>query len=303
MAQGGGIAEARSPRQLFASFQDCAKRRDVAAFAELFADDGTLELHLSPAAAPLRFDGREAIREGAFEGWSTSPFTVEDLRATALTEEEGPLREPDVETLVAEYEVRGRVTATDEPFTALAMMVIQSRRGSIVAMREYLDPIALGGPQSGRASSPSPLSRGPREVLGLFHRAMASKCADDLADLYAEDGVHEFSFFTPNVAPRLEGREAVRAAYRKAWAENPLDIHELDDVFVIEARDPEVVVGQWHARATVRDAGRPVDITGLLVLRVRDGVIVHTRDFMDALGVAHALGRPPFTAPAGSAPR
>lgn len=300
MAEGGVSSEARSPRQLFASFQDCAKRRDVAAFAELFADDGTLELHLTPAATPLRFDGREAIREGAFEGWSTSPFTVEDLRATALTEEEGPLREPGVETLVAEYEVRGRVTATDEPFTALAMMVIQSRRGAIVAMREYLDPVALGGPQS-RTSAPP--ARGPREVLGLFHRAMAAKCADDLADLYAEDGVHEFSFFTPNVAPRLEGREAVRAAYRTAWAAHPLDIHELDDVFVIEARDPEVVVGQWHARATVRDAGRPVDITGLLVLRVRDGVIVHTRDFMDALGVAHALGRPPFTAPAGSAPR
>lgn len=296
------MAEARSPRQLFASFQDCAKRKDVAAFAELFADDGTLELHFTPAEAPLRFDGRDAIREGAFEGWSTSPFTVDDLRATALTDEEGPLREPDVETLVAEYEVRGRVTATDEPFTVDAMMVIQSRRGSIVAMREYLDPIALGGPQSSRASSPGN-ARSPRAVLGLFHRAMAAKCADDLADLYAEDGVHEFSFFTPNVSPRLEGREAVRAAYRKAWSAHPLDIHELDDVFVIEARDPEVVVGQWQARATVRDAGRPVDITGLLVLRVRDGLIVHTRDFMDAMGVAHALGRPPFSAPAVSGPR
>jgi len=31
------------------------------------------------------------------------------------------------------------------------------------------------------------------------------------------------------------------------------------------------------------------------VLRVRNGQIVHARDFMDALGVAHALGRPPFS--------
>jgi uncharacterized protein (TIGR02246 family) len=35
-------------------------------------------------------------------------------------------------------------------------------------------------------------------------------------------------------------------------------------------------------------------ITGLLVVRVHNGQIVHTRDFMDGLGIAHALGRAPF---------
>ena len=31
----------------------------------------------------------------------------------------------------------------------------------------------------------------------------------------------------------------------------------------------------------------------VLVLRVRDGKIIHVRDYMDGLGVAHATGRLP----------
>jgi uncharacterized protein len=149
--------------------------------------------------------------------------------------------------------------------------------------------------------SPHPATastRSPRDILRRFHAAMAAKSADDLADLYAVDGVHEFSFTTPNQPPILEGREAVRAAYRKGWANHPLQIEAIEDVFVHDAADPEVIIGQWRIRASVTATDRQVIVTGLLVLRVRDGLIVHTRDFMDALGIATALGRVPFSQPA-----
>src|SRR3954468_17001523 len=87
--------------------------------------------------------------------------------------------------------------------------------------------------------------RSPRELLRLFHRAMAAKSADDLADLYAEDALHEFSFYTPHRPPQYVGREAVRAGYRDAWRDHPLAIDSIDDVFVYDATDPEVVIGQW----------------------------------------------------------
>ncbi|MFI0715123.1 YybH family protein [Streptomyces inhibens] len=56
-----------------------------------------------------------------------------------------------------------------------------------------------------------------REILDRFHRAMLDKSADDLADLYAPDAVHEFPFLFPSVPERYEGREEVRAGYRAAW--------------------------------------------------------------------------------------
>jgi ketosteroid isomerase-like protein len=137
-------------------------------------------------------------------------------------------------------------------------------------------------------------TRSPRDVLRLYYAAMRAKSADELADLYAVDAIHEFPFFTPNRPPRLEGREAVRSAYREGWRSAPLTIDSIEDVFVFEATDPEVVVGQFRARATLSSTGQAAEFTGLLVLRVRDGFVVHTRDFIDALGVAKALGRPPF---------
>lgn len=39
--------------------------------------------------------------------------------------------------------------------------------------------------------------RTPREVLARYYRAMVDKSADDLADLYAVDAVHEFPFAVP----------------------------------------------------------------------------------------------------------
>ncbi len=41
-------------------------------------------------------------------------------------------------------------------------------------------------------------------VVERYHRAMYDKSADDLADLYTEDAVHEFPFSVPGLPPRLE---------------------------------------------------------------------------------------------------
>lgn len=137
-------------------------------------------------------------------------------------------------------------------------------------------------------------TRTPIEVLELYYGAMRDKSADDFAELYAMNAVHEFSFFTPNGPPRLEGREAVRSSYKDRWRNHPLMIKTINSVFIYQATDPEVVIAQWLAQAALSTASeRAVEITGLLVLRVKDGLIVHTRDFMDSLGILHALGHTP----------
>lgn len=260
-------------RERFAGFMDCALRRDGAGFAELFTEDAILEFPF----AGLRYVGRDAIRTRAVEAWGHSPFSPLAFDDVAYTD-----APPD--TLVVEYGVRG--TVRGEPLTVRAILHLRGKGGRIALFREYLDPLALAA--VARSIAP------PRDVLRRYHAAMQAKSADALADLYAEDGIHEFSFYVPNRPERLVGREQVRASYREGWRDHPLDIAAIEDVFVHQTDDLEVVIGQWRAAATLRATGAQVGLTGLLALRVRGGQIVHTRDFMDGLGIARALGRPPF---------
>ncbi len=263
-----------SPRELFSAFCDCAIRKDGAAFAALCTDDVVMEFPF----ANLRFAGRADVRDRATLAWRDSPRRVTEFQHVRFTDAGA--------TLVAEYEVVGVVES--RPFRVGGILRLETRDGRIASMREYLDPAALA------AARPAT----PREVLRRFHAAMQAKSADALADLYAADAIHEFSFTVPHRPARYIGQAEVRAGYRDGWRDHPLDIDAIEDVFVHEATDPEVVIGQWRVRGSLRATGAPVEVTGLLVLRVRGGKIVHCHDFMDAFGIARALGRPPFAAPA-----
>jgi ketosteroid isomerase-like protein len=260
-----------SPRELFSAFCDCAIRRDGTAVAALCTDDVVLEFPF----ANLRFAGCADVRDRATLAWRDSPRRVTEFQHVRFTDAGT--------TLVAEYDIVGEVES--RPFRIGGILRLETRDGRIANLREYLDPAALA------AARPAT----PREVLRRFHAAMQAKSADALADLYAPDAIHEFSFAVPHRPPRYVSQAEVRAGYREAWHDHPLDIAAIEDVFVHEATDPEVVVGQWRLRGSLRKTGAPIEATGLLVLRVRDGQIVHCHDFMDGLGLARALGRPPFS--------
>ncbi len=115
------------------------------------------------------------------------------------------------------------------------------------------------------------------EIVTRFHDAMLHKSADELADLYAEDGLHEFPF---GGLPPYEGREEIRAGYRASWGATPAEVQEVRRLALHRTEDPEVVVVEQDTHVTV--GGRPIRVPGLLVLRIRNGKIVHTRDYMDA---------------------
>ncbi|MEO3754289.1 nuclear transport factor 2 family protein [Streptomyces sp. B6B3] len=140
-------------------------------------------------------------------------------------------------------------------------------------------------------SNPGPSAvRAPREVLARYHQAMRDKSADDLADLYAPDGLHEFPFASPGFPPRYEGREEVRAGYRAAWGATPVRVEAITDVTVHDTGDPEVVIAEHVVVATLPPAGDTFTVPGLLVMRVRGGHIVRVRDYLDGLAVAGARG-------------
>ncbi|MGW3243180.1 hypothetical protein [Streptomyces sp. NPDC001070] len=59
-----------------------------------------------------------------------------------------------------------------------------------------------------------------------------------------------------------------------------------------ESTDPEVITVEQVVTGTVTTTGQSFSFPGLLVIRIRNGLIVHVRDYMDGLGVAHTMGRP-----------
>lgn len=117
--------------------------------------------------------------------------------------------------------------------------------------------------------------------------------ADDLADLYAADAIHELPFLFPGMPARYHGREQVRTAYRAAWAATDACVREVHDVAVHATADPEVVIAEQVLTGVLASTGEPFQFPGVLVLRVHDGLITHLRDYMDGLTVAHATGRLP----------
>jgi uncharacterized protein len=134
-------------------------------------------------------------------------------------------------------------------------------------------------------------ARSPREVLARYQQAILDRSADDLADLYAPDAVHELPFLFPGMPDRYRGSEEVRAGYRAAWGASPARPQEIRDLVVHESTDPEVLTVEQTVVGTVTTDGRAFRFPGVLVLRIRDGRIVHVRDYMDGLGVARAMGR------------
>jgi ketosteroid isomerase-like protein len=110
---------------------------------------------------------------------------------------------------------------------------------------------------------------------------MLSGDADGLADLFASDAVIEFSFHGPPGAPvRLEGREAIREYSRRVMA-SPLRLEDYKVAELYQTQDPEVVVAEMRAKATMTTTGRPLTATSIQVLRIRDGHIELFRDFAD----------------------
>lgn len=131
----------------------------------------------------------------------------------------------------------------------------------------------------------------PLELLARYRRAMLDLDADALAELYAEDGVHEFPFLFPGMPERYVGREEIRAGYRAAWGASAARPEEVREVAVHPGADPEVLTVEQTVIGTVVDTGKPFALPGLLVLRARGGFLVHVRDYMDGLCVAHTMGR------------
>lgn len=105
-------------------------------------------------------------------------------------------------------------------------------------------------------------------------QALLRQCADDV--------VFEFPFAPPGRPGKVEGKRALGeylAAMPARVAFEKLDLETHQTV------EPDVAVIEMTAAGRVKDTGEPYEMSYVVVLTVRDGLIVRYRDYWNPLQV------------------
>ena len=119
----------------------------------------------------------------------------------------------------------------------------------------------------------------PREVYTDFLDRIAADRWDELWQLYAEDAVVEQPYNKPEPGV-IRGREALRQRFA-ARGDLPVRLMPAN-VVIHETTDPEVIVAEFDYDVTITTTGATFRTANVIVLRIRDGLIVSSRDFHDA---------------------
>ncbi|RCG32035.1 ketosteroid isomerase [Sphaerisporangium album] len=131
--------------------------------------------------------------------------------------------------------------------------------------------------------------RSPREVFERLAILISSGAWEELPGLYAEDVVVDIPLAIPEPM-RVEGRDEVGRHLTDRVGLLKLRVVEYT---VHETADPEVVVAEFVNEGEVVATGRTWRANNVQVLRVRDGLIVSSRDYHDHFRINTAFDRLP----------
>jgi uncharacterized protein len=135
--------------------------------------------------------------------------------------------------------------------------------------------------------------RSPRETVEQLMQAAISPAPGDMADCYAPDVVIELPFAVAGLYPsRIETtREELRARYQAGTSSRRYK--GLRNVTIHETANPEVIVTEYELDGEMTASGESFSVRFVMVLTIRDGQIVHSRDYSDPIAGARLLGRLP----------
>jgi ketosteroid isomerase-like protein len=128
-------ASTASPREVFERVLRAILDVQMDVYADLFAADGIFELPFAPPGVPRRIEGREAIRafiRAGAERLRASPPQWQ-FRSVLVHETVDP------EVIVTEFEVHGVAAGGPYKFSNLQVMTV--RKGEIVSLRDYWNPL------------------------------------------------------------------------------------------------------------------------------------------------------------------
>lgn len=260
----------------------------------LYAEDAVVENPQRPPV-PARFEGRETLRRN-FGGGMNVRMSRADVLIHGTT---------DPEVIIAEYRNVGEALDTGKSFDIANIQLLRVRDGLIAHSRDYHDYLRLIAARDGleelkksyetaeRELTPVPprpeSTADPKSPRGVFERLVHGVADGEwggLSALYAEE-THVTHPFLPG-AKTLKTRQDLHEHFKFG------EQHEIDfqvrDLVIHETLDPEVVIGEFDYQGTA--GGSPeFRVSNIFVLRVRDGLIVESRDYADHLTIAAVGGR------------
>jgi uncharacterized protein len=126
-----------------------------------------------------------------------------------------------------------------------------------------------------------------RRNLELVERSFAAVGQSDVSgqlDSFTEDIVLELPYADPPV--RLEGKEAIRAHVGPALETFRFQLHITD---VYDCADPDTLVLEYRSEGHVTTTGKEYRNNYICVVRFRDGLICHQREYYNPVPAMRAL--------------
>jgi uncharacterized protein len=137
-----------------------------------------------------------------------------------------------------------------------------------------------------------PATLSARQTAERLLQATTSADPGDIADCYAPVIVIDMPFAAPLYPERTETtREELRARFRAGAAVRRYQ--RLSDVVIHDTADPEVVIVEYQLHGELTGTAEPFAQRFVMVMTVRDGQIVHSRDYTNPITGARMLGRLP----------
>ncbi|HYD87299.1 MAG TPA: nuclear transport factor 2 family protein [Vitreimonas sp.] len=134
----------------------------------------------------------------------------------------------------------------------------------------------------------------PREVfLQLVHgvaKAVSDGDASPLPALYAESTDVSHPMHPARIPPLTSRADLARHFGVGRAGYVPTVRFQPEAIVVHETADPEVIVAEFEYRGEVLATGEPFAVPCVFVMRVRAGLIVESRDYIDHVAFARARG-------------
>lgn len=124
----------------------------------------------------------------------------------------------------------------------------------------------------------------------VFDKLIAYTIANDpdVGKLFAEDAVFELPFAPAGVPTEIRGGEAIRAHLNKSVPASQARWHGATVKAVYAGSEPGVLVAEYLLDAVIAATGEPFQLSSIIVLKVRDGVIASSRTYANPVQTAAA---------------
>ncbi|MGX1274558.1 nuclear transport factor 2 family protein [Streptomyces phaeoluteigriseus] len=127
-----------APADLYRHGLKLLLEKNIAAWVDLWDENGVLEFPFAPEGWPERLEGRQAVAD--YMRHYPDHVDLHDFPHVKIHQTTAP------ETIVIEMRGVGRLVKSDSPFDMTYIAVVTIEDGRIVSYRDYWNPLAVQQP-------------------------------------------------------------------------------------------------------------------------------------------------------------